>query len=453
MRRVLVIVVASITAVGALTAGAAVLAERWETARTRDLLQRLTDQEGHHSYLGVARLSFRSEEHGADMRVRLAGRGAERAMEVLERSHIGEEGGAGRHEHSEWRDRREGGRKKPEEPGSVPRYGRQTDGGLLGTSEDPGPGPGPRDDRSTEGGEPETSGDPGPGLGPRDGRSTGGEPETSGSGEPGRHRGPGGGPLRQFGADFLAWQHRIHSIDLLFQNYEVKRDGRESIAGRLAERVVVTPRWPGRPTRTMWIDPESGFLLAAETRMPEDGTVAVLRFEELEFDPEFSEGTFAAPAKRPEPAATDGEAPKKPAAGFNLFSGFTRANTNLDAARAEVKFRVLLPRSLPSGFALGETAVLRLGDASALHMVYTDGLATLSLFEYDLKQIPWLGFFKWGGKKKPEEAAPAPGEPVVRRFRMGPVAVLQYDVEGTNVALIGSIPSEEMVGMLETLGE
>ncbi|MBI3097703.1 MAG: hypothetical protein HYY93_05560 [Planctomycetes bacterium] len=419
MRRLLIILVSAITAVGALTAGAAVLAERWEAARSRELLQRLTDQEGRHSYLGVARLSFHSGEHQAEMRLRLAGRGVERAMEVLEHHHSGGEGGHREH------DGRRGSREPGQGNAEVCPPGPAQAGTPVPPSDSPSAAP---------------AGERGSRFGSREGRG-------------------GGGPFRRFGADFLAWQHRIHDIDLLFQNYEVRRDGRESVAGRLAERVIVKPLRPGRPSRTMWIDPESGFLLAAETVMPEDGSTATFRFDELEFQPEFPPGTFETDPKPEAVDAPSEAAPKQksPAGGFSLFSGFARTNTNLETARAELKFPVLLPQSLPAGFAPDETAVLRLGDASALHLVYTDGLATLSLFEYDLKQIPWLGLFKWRGKGKPGEVAPtapvAPGEPVVRRFRMGPVAVLQYEQAGTNVALIGSIPSEEMVAMLGTLKE
>jgi outer membrane lipoprotein-sorting protein len=209
------------------------------------------------------------------------------------------------------------------------------------------------------------------------------------------------------------WRPSPSRLDLLLRNYRVRQQGNGVVAGRAVVLLSVEPRHPGNPSKKVWIDPGCKMVLREEVRDSEGRLIAASAFERFEL-------------VRPLPGSLF-EPPTPPAAA---------------AAPLLPPFSPLRPRYIPPGYQQVRQNGLQRGPFQGVHLRYTDGLGTISLFQF---RRGANGFSprdsgRWKEGRRGREWGP-PGRP----------GRLTRQVGDMNCRIMGDIATDELRKMLFSL--
>lgn len=148
------------------------------------------------------------------------------------------------------------------------------------------------------------------------------------------------------------------TLALMVRNYEAEVQGTDRVAGRATNVVVV--RKPGlSPQARFWLDTETHLPLRREVYDADGRVLRASAFVDVELA-EPSTAEIPSGIDRPEP------------------SGELLDSAALDDLRDD---DWLLPAGLPGGLELIEARTIGEGDDRVVHLSYSDGISTLSLFE------------------------------------------------------------------------
>ncbi|MCS7253898.1 MAG: sigma-E factor regulatory protein RseB domain-containing protein [Armatimonadota bacterium] len=166
------------------------------------------------------------------------------------------------------------------------------------------------------------------------------------------------------------WEVNAERLDLLLQNYRVNALGKEEICKRECYIVSFEPHYNFNPSRKVWLDADAYIPLKVEDYNP-DGTLAwQMEYEEFSIDERISPLLFQPSISKETKIINWGFSRKGP---FRI----SELPTNLG-------FTPLLPASLPSGYTFDKAFVIELPGwqgKPVLHLIYTDGLNVISVFE------------------------------------------------------------------------
>ena len=140
------------------------------------------------------------------------------------------------------------------------------------------------------------------------------------------------------------------------KNYRADFLGDGIVAGRQVRAFELVPRIPGNPSKTIWLDKQHNLVLRTEWRSSIGVVTSWSRFIEIEFNP-------------PDMPNELFEPPRAPA---------HSAETPLERPT----FKVVIPGYVPKGYVLAETTVLPIDGQRVVHLKFTNGLNTISLFEH-----------------------------------------------------------------------
>jgi outer membrane lipoprotein-sorting protein len=152
---------------------------------------------------------------------------------------------------------------------------------------------------------------------------------------------------------------------LLRQNYHVVRKGGDTVAGRRTIDLALVSNSSGRTTMLMRVDPVSKFVLEQKEFAPDGAPLSEMRFEEIRYSSPVPAADFALPKTyaviRSTTYGTAEQAPDRVVAG----AGFAAQE----------------PRALPGGFSPVDGNIVTLHGVRTVHLLYSDGLRSVSLFE------------------------------------------------------------------------
>lgn len=153
----------------------------------------------------------------------------------------------------------------------------------------------------------------------------------------------------------------------LESHYELQILGEDRVAGLVAQVIAIKPRDAWRFGYRLWLDRRNGLALRSALLDERGYPVEQLMFTEVQLKPHIDEAAFAAPALAPE----NGASATVPNAGG--------AQTPVGQSVTQSAWRV---EQLPEGFA--KVSHNRFAEASGRHptehIVFADGLATISVF-------------------------------------------------------------------------
>jgi sigma-E factor negative regulatory protein RseB len=164
-------------------------------------------------------------------------------------------------------------------------------------------------------------------------------------------------------------------VEQLAENYRFTVVGKDRIAGRPAWIVNILPRDQYRYGYQIWVDEESSLLLKSELKDERGRPLERIMFTELEILP-------TVPEERLEPALTG--------AGYTWYESQTAIATGAGGYHENWKVGWM-----PSGFTMSDVGSQSLSDSPmpVHHMVFSDGLATISVFieKLDQGRPPMIG--------------------------------------------------------------
>lgn len=185
--------------------------------------------------------------------------------------------------------------------------------------------------------------------------------------------GLGSNLLGQAPADFLVGEDLEEHVQRLLEKYTAVLDGPAQMLGRSAWRVSILRKADKRLVERWTIDAATGVILERDGFERHGRLERMVSFSELEVP-------YQAPA-------SDFSAPPSPAPGSSVPSSSSGAGRPPAVAEERVVptmradatgFRP--PRDLPAGYQVASQTRLDVGDATVVHLTYSDGLEPLSLF-------------------------------------------------------------------------
>ncbi|MGA8474256.1 MAG: sigma-E factor regulatory protein RseB domain-containing protein [Candidatus Cybelea sp.] len=152
---------------------------------------------------------------------------------------------------------------------------------------------------------------------------------------------------------------------LLRANYSIVRKGEESFDGRSTVSLMLVNKYNHQPAMLVRIDRESKIVLDKQEFARNGSLVGEVRFEEVRFTPAIPASDFALPSRyQLVQGPTFGDPPQSP-----------------DRVVRGAGFPARAPKALPEGFAPVEGSLVELKGVRTVHVLYSDGIRTVSLFE------------------------------------------------------------------------
>jgi negative regulator of sigma E activity len=215
------------------------------------------------------------------------------------------------------------------------------------------------------------------------------------------------------------------NIALLAANYRALIGPVEIVAARPATTISLVNRYTGERVMRLWIDNDTKIVLAKEA-YHQDGSLAWRsRFDEIRFTGEIPSGVFSATIPP----------------GFQEVEGRRFADVTDDLARTlgDAGFKAVNPRYLPDGFHMIGAENSNFNGMRNLHLLYSDGIRSLSLFENNTNAEP-----DFGGVK-----------PSITHFeghdaeyvKDGPTTLLTWREHGLAFALIGDLDLNKLTAI------
>jgi outer membrane lipoprotein-sorting protein len=199
------------------------------------------------------------------------------------------------------------------------------------------------------------------------------------------------------------WYLSPENVQLALKNYKIINAGKEKIVGRSAYVIKLMPKKPGNPSQTIWIDDTYYLVLKSELRNSSGIAVSTSVFKSITFEPkDITDAAFMIP--------TDVKPPNNPV--------------------PDLGFKVVKPKYIPKGYSFVQTSTVPIGKLYAAHLMYTNGINTISIFER--KRDP-----KGGGDWK---------------SGLGDVAkVVRFDYGQITFTIIGDIDKRELQKIANSL--
>ncbi|MBI4278051.1 MAG: hypothetical protein HY660_06305 [Armatimonadetes bacterium] len=217
------------------------------------------------------------------------------------------------------------------------------------------------------------------------------------------------------------------NLHLLRRNYILQRGGVARVAGREAVQLGLQPRYPGRPLLRLWIDRETGLILRLERFDGRGHLEQLSTFTRVAYTPDLPAHLFA----------------WRPPAGTRTSAAPSAERVPLDRLAARLGFPPLplTPAQIPAGFVLESTALLKVGRAQVGRLHYTDGLATLTVFQ---GRVAVVG----GGRGRTADAW-GEGAPLQEQ---GGVRALSWQAHGRMFTLVSDLAPSEVLRIARGLG-
>ncbi|MGE5623711.1 MAG: hypothetical protein ACM3UP_01650 [Methanocella sp.] len=210
---------------------------------------------------------------------------------------------------------------------------------------------------------------------------------------------------RPAGQVFKEDEETLSSPQSVSRNFRLQVSDGETVLGRQTYKLELIPKWSGSIHRTLLLDRDTLVTLRLEDRDHADALVQRQEVLAIDLNPDLLRFTV----QRAEGAGAD------------------RVMEVSEAERA-IGFKLALPKVLPPGFVLYGVRLSPVHPEVA-HLVFTDGVTVVSLFE---QVIPWWARLGAGTTKESEHG---------HQFVRGNLTLF----------LVGNIPPEELRRMRDSI--
>ena len=210
-------------------------------------------------------------------------------------------------------------------------------------------------------------------------------------------------------------------LALLEANYRAVDAGDDNVAARKADVIDLVNRYSGERTMRLWLDQQTHVVLAKEEYHGDGSLAWRTRYDAIRFTGDIPSQIFSA---LPHDYAT--------------VQGRSYGNPSEDLTRAisETGFTPVGPKYLPEGFAVVSADMSDIKGVKNLHLIYTDGIRTMSLFENATDSA-----IDFGGMKP--QTISFDGHPGAY-VHDGPTTLLAWRERGLAFALVGDLDLKDL---------
>ena len=216
---------------------------------------------------------------------------------------------------------------------------------------------------------------------------------------------------------------RAGDFDRVMRNYRALADGGDTVADRASDSIVLVNKFTGERAERLWIDRETHLVLKKEEYHGNGSVAAQTRFEELRYSNEIPTSLFSTAAPQ----------------GWAQVAGVDTKMPSSDIARVvkEADFAPIEPKNLPQGYAIQSGDVATIDGVRTLHLLYSDGLRSISLFENGAGAAANFGTLRSRTIRFEDHDA--------QYVEDGPTTLLTWKEHDHSFALVGDLLRNELV--------
>ena len=220
----------------------------------------------------------------------------------------------------------------------------------------------------------------------------------------------------------------VDDIAMVDGNYRAVRTGSDVVADRKVDVVDLVSRHTGERAMRLWIDTETHVVLGKEAYHSDGSLAWRMRYDDIRYTDVIPAAIFTAIAP----------------AGFQTVQGRSYHRPQmLPGAAPDAGFKPITPRYLPDGFALIGADVSQVKGVRNLHLIYSDGIRTLSLFENATdRAIDFTGMKAQHTRFEDHDA---------QFVHDGPTTLLAWREHGLAFALVGDLELKELSQIATTV--
>lgn len=214
----------------------------------------------------------------------------------------------------------------------------------------------------------------------------------------------------------------VDDVALVDANYRAVRTASDNVADRRTDVVDLVSKNTGERAMRLWIDSDTHVVLAKEAYHSDGSLAWRTRFDDIRY-------TDAIPAQ-----VFTRDTPR----GYTTVRGRSYGQTTSVAqAVKDAGFKPYTPRYLPEGFSVLGAGVSQLHGIKNLHLIYSDGIRTVSLFENATARA-----IDFGGMNTQSVTFDKHDGQYVHD---GPTTLLAWREEGLAFALVGDLDLKDLV--------
>lgn len=212
---------------------------------------------------------------------------------------------------------------------------------------------------------------------------------------------------------------------LLIANYRPVIGPSEMVAGRPTVSVSLINKFTGLRAMRIWIDRQTKLILAKETYRGNGAVATRIRFDDIRYTSDIPADLFST----------------APPNGYSIVIAyrFSTLSTDIDKTTHAAGFEPLGPRYLPDGFSILSAELDDLNGVRTLHLIYSDGVRMISLFE-NADGAP-ADF----GTAKPLETRVVDHD--AQYVKQGSTTLLAWKDRGLSLALVGDLELNELISI------
>lgn len=212
------------------------------------------------------------------------------------------------------------------------------------------------------------------------------------------------------------------NFGLLLHNYRAVMGPDDNIAGRRALSVLLVNKYTGETVMRIAVDAATRLVLQKDRYAPSGSVSHSMRFEQISFTNAIPQQLFSVPSS-----------------GYSRVNGPSHGlpSNDLQAVVRTAGFKALGPKYLPEGFLPIAGDVSDIKGVRTLHLLYSDGLRTISLFENARGAAVDMSSYKVHQTKVGSHAA--------QYVLDGSTTLLAWAGSNLHFALVGEIARDELV--------
>ena len=212
------------------------------------------------------------------------------------------------------------------------------------------------------------------------------------------------------------------NFGLLRSNYTALPGTSDVVAGRATTNIALMNKYTGQIIMRVWIDNQTHLALEKESYAPNGSIISHMRFEQIRYTDNFPSAIFDVPHL----------------SGYAIVPGMSHGPTssNVQASVRAAGFAARGPKYLPLGFVPVTGDVSDVKGIRTLHLLYSDGIRTISLFENNRGAAVDLSRYKVQTTRFEDHEG--------QYVQDGPTTLLTWAEAGLHFALVGDLSRQEL---------